>query len=193
MRLRKCAKRNCSHKKRRLNRSRKPSKSLSRQNSRNTRMSKLIGSRSTRVRKSISNSTQLAMWLFRRSKSQENSGNTINRMIESILERFRISMSTSHWFKLILPLLRTRFWSAYCNKMLKNKSKNQLVRERERHLFRFKHFWHFNLLVYTTDALLLALMTSKKSEFPFDILVEKEGNSIILDKYEEERMNYMDF
>lgn len=36
-------------------------------------------------------------------------------------------------------------------------------------------------------------MTSKKSEFPFDILVEKEGNSIILDKYEEERMNYMDF
>ena len=61
MRLRKCAKRNCSHKKRRLNRSRKPSKSLSRQNSRNTRMSKLIGSRSTRVRKSISNSTQLAM------------------------------------------------------------------------------------------------------------------------------------
>lgn len=137
MRLRKCAKRNCSHKKRRLNRSRKPSKSLSRQNSRNTRMSKLIGSRSTRVRKSISNSTQLAMWLFRRSKSQENSGNTINRMIESILERFRISMSTSHWFKLILPLLRTRFWSAYCNKMLKNKSKNQLVRERERHLLSF--------------------------------------------------------
>lgn len=50
-----------------------------------------------------------------------------------------------------------------------------------------------SLLVYTTDALLIALMTSKKSEFPFDIKVEKEGNSIILDKYEEERMNYMDF
>lgn len=47
--------------------------------------------------------------------------------------------------------------------------------------------------VYTTDALLLALMTAKKGEFPWDILVEKEGNTIILDKYEEERMNYMDF
>lgn len=90
--------------------------------------------------------------------------------------------------------------------MSKNKSKNQLVREREKqeniyfsHLFYslftfiLKQFCQFNPLVYTTDALLLALMTSKKSEFPFDILVEKEGNSIILDKYEEERMNYMDF
>ncbi|KAL4499342.1 hypothetical protein ABPG72_006928 [Tetrahymena utriculariae] len=47
--------------------------------------------------------------------------------------------------------------------------------------------------VYTTDALLLALMTCKKNEFPWDILVQKDGNAIVFDTYEEERMNYMDF
>ncbi|EGR29172.1 hypothetical protein IMG5_161490 [Ichthyophthirius multifiliis] len=41
--------------------------------------------------------------------------------------------------------------------------------------------------VYTTDALLLALMTLKKGEFPWDIYVQKDGNQIILDKYEADK------
>lgn len=61
MRIRKCVKQNSNHQKRKLNLSQNPSKSLSRQNSRNTLMLKLIGSRSMRVRKSTSSSTQLVM------------------------------------------------------------------------------------------------------------------------------------
>lgn len=161
MRIRRCAKRNSSHKKQKLSHSRKPSKSLSRLNSRNTQMSKLTGSKSTRVRKSTLNSTLLAMWLSQRSKSQENSGNTIRRTIESILERFRISMSTSHWFKLILHRWRILSLSAYCNKMSKNKSKNQLFTQLTHCSW---HWWHLRRVNSP-----LTFLSKKKAILSFSI------------------------
>jgi len=48
------------------------------------------------------------------------------------------------------------------------------------------------LTVYTTDLLLSVLLTSKNSNFPWDILAVKEGNQIFLEPASAKNLNYID-
>lgn len=47
-------------------------------------------------------------------------------------------------------------------------------------------------VLYTTDSLLISLMTLKQSNYPWEILVEKNDNFIMLDKPEKAGHSYLD-
>lgn len=142
------------------------SKLSSKPSSRNTPMSKLIGSRFMRVRRSILSNILLEMLLSLRLKSQESLGNTTRHMIESTLDTLRTLMLISHFFRLTHLLWRIQFSLVCSNKMLKNKSKSQLSIQLMHccwHLWLLKKVNSLSIFLLKKKEILLFLINMKRN------------------------------